>query len=161
MKQAGILGVVALLAGAGVACAQQVIAVAPGVVLVMPGAAAMPDPVAMMQQMDAQMAQMNAVMQAQLQQAAAMQGSVPVANGSYASVVVTSFSDGAHSCTARVVVPGNGAANTVQVSETGDGCASLGVPGAVPARAPLRPVPLPASVPGPRKAAPLVVAENN
>jgi hypothetical protein len=154
MKQAGILGVVALLAGAGVACAQQVIPVAPGVVLVMPPAAATPDPVAMMQQMDA-------MMQAQLQQAAAMQGSVPAADGAYASVVVTSFSDGAHSCTARVVVPGNGAASTVQVSETGDGCASLGVPGAVPASAPLRPVPLPASIPGPRKAAPLVVAENN
>jgi hypothetical protein len=44
------------------------------------------------------------------------------------SVVVTSFSDGRHSCTQRVTYAGNGAAPVVQTS--GDGCA--GVPTGLP-----------------------------
>jgi len=160
-KLFGALGVA--LAAACVAHAQsvQMISVGPGVVLVVPAGTAapsaavpMPDAMAMMQQMDAQM---DAMMQAQLQQAAAM----PAANGSYSGVVVTSFSDGQHSCTERVVYPGNGAPAQVQISETGNACGGLGVQGAQPASAPVRAVPLPTTSPALQKPAPLVIADNN
>jgi hypothetical protein len=169
-----MLSVAALLAGIGVAGAQnapaqQVVQMGPGVVLVVPAGTpvplAMPDPVAMIQEMNAQMAEMDAQMQAQMQQAAALQAAapaMPVANGSYSGVVVTSFSDGQHACTERVVYPANGAAQQVQVSETGNACASLGaVPGVTPAAAPLRPVPIPTASPAIQKPAPLVIADNN
>ncbi len=163
MKRVGLAGLLsgaALLAGAGTAYAQQVISMAPGVVLVLPAgtAPAMPDPVAMMQQMDAQMAQMNAMMQAQLQQASTM----PAATGSYSSVVVTSFTDGTHSCTEQISYPSANSAEKIQVSETGNACASLGVtPGAQPVSAALHPVPLPATQPAPARPPALVVADNN
>jgi hypothetical protein len=166
---AGVLSAAALLAVAGVTHAQsmQEVVTGPGVVLVVPAGAAapMPDPVAMIQQMDAQMAQMSAQMQAQLQQAAALQATMPampVANGSYSGVVVTSFSDGQHSCTERVVYPASGSAQQVQVSETGNACGSLGgVPGVTPTAAPVRAVPIPTAAPALQKPAPLVIADNN
>jgi hypothetical protein len=173
-----MLSVAALLAGVGAAgaqnaAAQQVVQMAPGFVLVVPAGTvvqnaapvAMPDPVAMIREMDAQMAQMDAQMQAQLQQAAALQAAMPampVGNGAYSGVVVTSFSDGQHSCTERVVYPASGAAEKVQVSETGNACGSLGaVPGVTPTAAPIRAVPIPTAAPALQKPAPLVIADNN
>jgi len=154
MQRTGFLSMIALLAITGAASAQQVISVAPGVVLVMPSAAPMPDPMAMIQQMNAQMAEM----QAQLQQASTM----PAASGSYSSVVVTSFTDGTHSCTEQITYPSASSAEKIQVSETGNACASLGVtPGAQPASAPLHPVPLPATHPAPARPPALVIADNN
>jgi len=157
VKLFGAMGIALAVACVAHAQSVQVISVGPGVALVVPAQAApamLPEPVAMMQQMDA-------MMQAQLQQAAAMQGAMPVASGSYSSVVVTSFSDGQHSCTERVVYPGNGAAAQVQVSQTGNACASLGVQDAQPASAPVRAVPIPTSSPAIQKPSPLVIADNN
>jgi len=150
MRRTAILSIIALLATAGAAGAQQVISVAPGVVLVIPAAAPMPDPMAMIQQMNAQMAQM--------QQAATM----PAGTASYSSVVVTSFTDGTHSCTEQITYPSASSAEKIQVSETGNACGSLGVtPGAQPASAPLHPVPLPAPHPAPARTPALVIADNN
>lgn len=62
---------------------------------------------------------------------AAMPG-MPQLGGSVRGVVVTSFSDGHGTCTQRVTYAGNGAAPRVEVSSTGNACASEAVPMASP-----------------------------
>jgi len=57
---------------------------------------------------------------------------MPAAQGPVAGVIVTSFSDGHGTCTQRVVYSGNGAAPKVNVSSTGNACASIGHPAALP-----------------------------
>jgi hypothetical protein len=144
------LGLMVSLAG-GVALAQSApLAVAPGVlVVVMPGGVALPvlptpDPVAMLQQMQQEAAAMD---QAALQQAAMMSDAGAVSDGA-AGVMVTQISNGAESCTQRVVLPAGG--GQAQVSETGNGCAALH------ATAPLAPVALPDAA-APKPAVPATV----
>jgi hypothetical protein len=151
----------ALLAG-GAAYAQsrtaqhaRPIEVPPGaVVLVLPGGmlrvmpmampmsgpmvdAAFPFPSDMMRQMDQMMADTQRVFDSPAWTApdqsieAAMRG-MPQAGGPVAGVVVTSFSDGHSTCTRRITYSGNGAAPKVEVSATGGGCASAGIPTAAP-----------------------------
>ncbi len=52
--------------------------------------------------------------------------------GAVRGVFVTSFSDGHGTCTQRVIYGGNGAAPKVEVSSTGNACASEAVPMAAP-----------------------------
>jgi len=97
----------------------------------------MPSPAAMIRQMDQMMADMqrsfgspawidpNRTIDAALRD-------MPQANGAVSGMVVTSFSDGHGTCTQRVTYTGNGAAQTVQVSSTGDACGSAGMPAAGP-----------------------------
>jgi hypothetical protein len=143
----------------------RVIAVPPGaVVLVLPAGSAadaafadvpgmafpqMPSPIAMIRQMDQQMDQMMADMQRSVASPAwidpnrmidaAMQG-MPQQTGPVAGVVVTSFSDGHGTCTQRVTYSGNGAPPVVQISSTGNACASAGMPTATPTESTPRPV---------------------
>ncbi len=165
----GLLGGAVLAVGIDAARAQNavmpvVVYPAPGVVLVMQQAA--PDPFAVMRQMDAQMdaqmGQMMAQMQANMATLAAQtaaQTSAPTTAGPVAGVVVTSFSDGRTSCTRRIVYPGDGGPAKIAVSETGNGCAGLGVDG--PGVTTPAAVPLPAS-PAPRANPPvLVVADRD
>ena len=154
-----LLGAASLaLLGGGAAYAQsrtaqqgQVIEVPPGaVVLVLPGGvmrampmsgpmsdAAFPFPSDMMRQMDQMMADTQRVFDSPAWTApdqtieAAMQD-MPQLGGRMAGVVVTSFSDGHSTCTRRVTYSGNGAAPKVEVSATGGGCGSAGIPAAAP-----------------------------
>jgi hypothetical protein len=112
----------------------------------------MPDPQAMIQQIDAMMAQAQqeaAAMQAQfaaLQQPAAQSG----------GVVITTVSDGTHSCTQRILYPSDGGRPQIELTSTANGCAleGLGRP------APATPVLLPTTKLAP--AAPrLIEAENS
>jgi len=89
-----------------------------------------------MQQMDAQMS-------AQL---AAMPQAVPTAMenlpAGVTGVSITTISDGARTCTQRVLYPANGAPAKVEVSETGNACAALqlGAPGGpIPSALPAAP----------------------
>jgi hypothetical protein len=134
----------ALFSGAALVHAQtapQWVAVPPGftAVLVPDNAAPanlplMPDPQAMIQQMDAMMAQAQqdaATVQAQF---AAMQNAAPQ-NGAppAAGVVITTISDGAHSCTQRITYPGNGGQASIQLTSTANGCALEGIGQTAPA----------------------------
>lgn len=150
----GAAASVALLGTAAAGFAQspssqqgRMIAVPPGaVVLVLPAGAVqapafdtafpfadMPSPVAMIRQMDQMMADMQRSfanpgwLDPNRTIEAAMQG-LPQTGGPVAGVVVTSFSDGHGTCTQRITYKGDGSAPVVQVSSTGDACASAGVP---------------------------------
>jgi hypothetical protein len=102
------------------------IEVPPGaVVLLLPD---MPSPVAMIRQMDQMMANMQ---RSFAMQDAAMRDSLQT-GGSMTGVVVTSFSNGHGTCTRRITYGGNGAPPVVQVSSTGDACASAGLPATAP-----------------------------
>lgn len=148
-----LLGGAALLAGPALAHAQgspQWVAVPPGytAVLVPDNAAvgfpagslpAPPDPQAMIQQINALMAEaeQNAdAMQAQLanamqaQPANLMQAQfAALRNGAApsAGVVITTISDGVHSCTRRITYPANGGRPDVQLTSTANGCALAGL----------------------------------
>jgi hypothetical protein len=97
----------------------------------------MPSPVAMIRQMDQMMAEMQrgfanpAWLDPNRAIEAAMHG-MPQAGGPAAGVVVTSFSDGHGTCTQRITYKGDGSAPVVQVSSTGDACASAGLPATSP-----------------------------
>jgi hypothetical protein len=101
----------------------------------------MPSPVAMIRQMDQMMADMErsfaapAWLDPNRTIEAAMPG-LPQPGGAIvgplAGVVVTSFSDGHGTCTQRITYKGDGSAPVVQVSSTGDACASAGVPATAP-----------------------------
>jgi hypothetical protein len=150
----GAVASVALLGTAAAGFAQsplpqpgRVIAVPPGaVVLVLPAGAVqapafdtafpfpdMPSPVAMIRQMDQMMANMQrgfantGWLDPNRTIEAAMPG-MPQPGGAVAGVVVTSFSDGHGICTQRITYKGDGSAPVVQVSSTGDACASAGAP---------------------------------
>ncbi len=158
----GAAAALALVGTAGIAAAQtpsragQVIEVPPGaVVLILPAGAvpamswsgptldaafpfpAMPDAARIVRQMDqmmldAQRAFANpAWTNPDRTIEAAMQG-IPAAEGPVSGVVVTSFSDGRGTCTQRVVYSGNAAAPRINVSSTGNACASIGGPVALP-----------------------------
>jgi hypothetical protein len=140
LASVGLLGSVA--AGFAQTPASQqggrMIEVPPGaVVLVLPAGAMaapdfpfpdMPSPVAMIRQMD----QMMADMQRGFATQEAAFGALPRTEGGVTSVVVTSVSNGHGTCTQRVTYAGNGAPPVVQVSSTGDACASAGMPAATP-----------------------------
>jgi hypothetical protein len=122
----GILSLLALGAGITPAAAQQVLT-APGIVVIvnpapaaMPAMPAMPDPMQMIAQMDAQMDRM-------MQTTAQLQTLTPAAltQRGTTGVMVTTVSDGAASCTRRIVY-GAGQPAKIDVSETGNGCAVLG-----------------------------------
>jgi len=136
----------------------ETITVPPGaVVVIMPGAAvssdvadvampfpAFPEPGAMLRQVDAMMAQAFKA-QAFADQAfavpafadpgrtieAALRGMPPAPDG-VSRVTVTTISNGRGSCTRRVVYQGGGAAPKIDVSDTGNVCASLGLPASEP-----------------------------
>jgi len=82
--------------------------------------------------MDQQMDQMMADMQRGFATQEAALRSLPQAEGGVTSVVVTSVTNGHGTCTQRVTYAGNGAPPVVQVSSTGDACASAGMPAATP-----------------------------
>jgi hypothetical protein len=138
----GLLSGAALLAGTALAQAQsapQWVAVPPGftAVLVPENAAAptlppMPDPQAMIAQMNALMAQaqQNAdTMQAQFLSMQNNQNGAPAAAG----VVITTISDGTHSCTQRITYPGNGGQPAIQLTSTANGCVLNGMGPSAPA----------------------------
>jgi hypothetical protein len=116
----------------------RMIEVPPGaVVLVLPAGAVaapafpfpdMPSPVAMIRQMDQIMADMKHGFATQEAALRSLSGT----DGGVTSVVVTSVSNGHGTCTQRVTYAGNGAAPIVQVSSTGDACASAGMPAVTP-----------------------------
>ncbi len=133
----------ALLAGPALVRAQtapQWVAVPPGftAVLVPNGAAVpslpmLPDPQAMIQQMNVMMQQAEqnaAAMQAQF---VAMQNGAPNGGTQAAGVFVTTISDGTHSCTQRIIYPGNGGKANIQLTSTANGCALEGMGQAAPA----------------------------
>jgi hypothetical protein len=131
----------------------ETITVPPGaVVVIMPGAAvssdvadvampfpAFPEPGAMLRQVDAMMAQAFAD-QAFAVPAFADPGrtieaalrDMPPAPDGVSRVTVTTISNGRGSCTRRVVYQGSGAAPKIDVSDTGNVCASLGLPASEP-----------------------------
>lgn len=138
-----LVGGAALLAGPLAAQAQPAaewVAVPPGftAVLLPDDAAAaplMPDPAAMIQQMNALLTQAE-------QNAATLQTQfvfIPSAIPE-AGVMITTISDGSHSCTERITYPGSGGEAQVQLTSTANGCALAGLargtsavlPGAVP-----------------------------
>lgn len=141
-----LLGGAVLLAGPVLAHAQnapQWVAVPPGfAVVAVPGGGptslpVIASPAAMIQQMDALMAQAEqaeAVMQAAF---AAIPDTAPSAG-----VVITTISDGAHSCTRRITYPGNGGKPVMELTSTANGCAMEGIGQPAPA-APTTPVLLP------------------
>lgn len=154
---ASLLGGTALLAGPAFGQnAPQWVAVPPGyTAVIVPGdapvaAPMLPDPLLMIRQMDALMAQAQQDEDAMQAQFAAAQNT-PVQSG---GVVITTISDGAHSCTQQVTYPGNGGRPEVQLTSTGNGCTLNGMGQAAP-NAPLAPVLLPAAKPSP--AAPKVI----
>ncbi len=98
----------------------------------------LPDPALMLPQMNALFAQVEqnaAALQAQL---VALQNAAPERG-----VTVTTISDGSHSCTERIIYPGNGAQAQVQLTSTANGCALAGLgqpaPAALPSAAPAQP----------------------
>lgn len=164
---ATVVSAAALLAGISHASAQgvtQVIPVAPGVSLVItaqnmvPPAVMpvppMPDPYVMIRQIEQTLAQ--------AQQNMVQTGLTPVAFPALpqgaGAVVVSSFSDGAGSCTRRVIYPADGGAPLVKVSSTGNACEAAGLETtALPAVSPLPPATVPQHAAPPR----LVLAANN
>jgi hypothetical protein len=92
---------------------------------------AMPDPAAMIQQMDALIAQTEQNAAALQTQVLAMPNAAPETG-----VMITTISDGVHSCTERVTYPGNGAQAQVQLTATANGCALAGLGRATPALLP-------------------------
>jgi hypothetical protein len=149
----GILSLLALGAGIAPAAAQQVLT-APGIVVIVnPAPAAMPampDPMQMIAQMDAQMDRM-------MQTTAQLQTLTPAAltpRGT-TGVMVTTVSDGAASCTRRIVY-GAGQPAKIDVSETGNGCAVLGG-----MTSPSTPTALPAAPVAPRPAIPPTIQVRN
>jgi hypothetical protein len=123
------------------------------------GVPLMPDPVAMIQQMNeilAQAAQNAAALQTQF---AAMQNAAPAAG-----VMITTISDGSHSCTERVTYSGESAQPQVQLTSTADGCALAGLGRPTPA---LLPNPAPQAPSQPRliqaqaKPGEMVLADRN
>ena len=186
---AGAAAALALVGGAGIAAAQspsranRVIEVPPGaVVLVLPAGAipamsspgpmvdaAFPLPVMpgvsrMIQRMDQMMldAQRAFASPAWTDPARTVETAMrrmPGAEGPVSGVIVTSFSDGHGTCTQRVVYSGNGAAPKVNVSSTGNECASIGHPVALPkAQPPQRALP-PHTLWAKNHAAPIEVAQ--
>jgi hypothetical protein len=172
LAAAGAAAALALVGSAGIAAAQnpsrasRAIEVPPGaVVLVLPAGsmpatswsgpmvdaafqfAAMPDMSRMIRQMDqmmldAQRAFANPAWTDPARTIEAAMRQMPAAEGPVSGVVVTSFSDGRGTCTQRVVYSGNGAAPKVNVSSTGNACASIGHPVALPkAQPPQRALP--------------------
>jgi hypothetical protein len=131
----------------------QTITVPPGaVVVIMPGAAApamlpgvvgssgfadvgmpfpvFPDPDLMLRQVGAMMDQAFAApafASPDRTIEAALRGLKAAPNG-VSSVTVTTISNGHGSCTRRVVYPGDGATPKIDVSDTGNACAALGLP---------------------------------
>ena len=98
---------------------------------------AMPSAAAMIHEMDQMMADMQ---RAFLPPAwfspdrvieAATRG-LPSVSGPFASVVVTTFSDGRGTCTERVIYDGHGAAPKMQVASSGTACAAVGLPAQQP-----------------------------
>jgi hypothetical protein len=152
----GILSLLALGAGITPAAAQQVLT-APGIVVIvnpapaaMPAMPAMPDPMQMIAQMDAQMDHM-------MQTTAQLQTLTPAAltQRGTTGVMVTTVSDGAASCTRRIVY-GAGQPAKIDVSETGNGCAVLGG-----GTSPSTPTALPAAPVAPRPSIPPTIQVRN
>ncbi len=137
---ATLLGGAAVLA-APLAMAQppaQWVAVPPGftAVLVPDGAAPIdlpmpPDPALMIPQMNALFAQVEQNAAALQAQFVAMQNAAPASG-----VTMTTISDGSHSCTERIIYPGNGAQAQVQLTSTANGCALAGIGQPTPAALP-------------------------
>lgn len=118
--------------------AAQWVAVPPGfTAVVLPdnaasiGFPAMPDPAAMIQQMSALIAQAE-------QNAAALQTQFPLMPSAMpaSGVMITTISDGSHSCTERITYPGNGGQAQVQLTSTANGCALAGIGRVTPALLP-------------------------
>jgi hypothetical protein len=138
---ATLLGSAALLTGPWAAQAQsggQWVNVPPGfTAVVLPDNAApinlplMPDPAAMIQQMNmllAQAQQNAAELQAQF---VSMQNTMPETGE-----MITTISDGSHSCTERITYPGDGTQAQVHLTSTANGCALAGLGQSMPALSP-------------------------
>jgi hypothetical protein len=141
---ATLLGSAALLAAPLAAQAQQAqqaaqwVAVPAGftAVLLPDGAAPisvplMPDPAAMIQQINAMLAQAEQNAAALQTQFVAAQNTAPAAG-----VMITTVSDGSHSCTERITYSGTGAQPQIQLTSTANGCALAGFGRATPALLP-------------------------
>ena len=91
----------------------------------------LPDPAAMIQHLNAMLAEAE-------QNAAALQTQfVGTENtGPEAGVMITTVSDGSHSCTERITYSGAGVQPQVQLTSTANGCALAGFGRATPAQLP-------------------------
>jgi len=110
------------------------------------------------QVMDAQMAQMNAMMQAMDAQMAAQMAAMPQMPATPAAfgnlpagvtgIAITTITDGAKSCTERVLYPATGA-QKIQVSESGNACGALtpSQPAAIPTASPIPAAPVKPAAP--------------
>lgn len=136
---ATLLGSAALLAPftAQAQPGAQLVAVPPGFTVLLPDDAApisvplMPDPAAMIQQMNAMLAQAEQNAAALQTQFVATQNTAPEAG-----VMITTVSDGSHSCTERITYSGSGAQPQIQLTSTANGCALAGFGRATPALLP-------------------------
>jgi hypothetical protein len=101
----------------------------------------LPDPAAMIQQMNAMLAQAEQNAAALQTQFVSLQNTAPGAG-----VMITTISDGSHSCTERVTYSAGSAQPQVQLTSTANGCALAGLGRPTPALLP-NPAPQPPSEP--------------
>jgi hypothetical protein len=111
----------------------------------------MPDPQAMIAQMNALMAQAQQNADTMQAQFLSLQNNQNTAAG----VVITTISDGTHSCTQRITYPGNGGQPAIQLTSTANGCALNGMGPTAPAT----PVLLPNTTKPAPAAPPLIEAQ--
>ena len=150
-----LVGGAALLVGPLAAKAQPAaewVALPPGFTAVLlPDDAAtaplMPDPAAMIQQMNVLLTQAEQNAATLQTQFVSMPSAIPEAG-----VMITTISDGSHSCTERITYPGSGSQAQVQLTSTANGCALAGLGRGTPAV-------LPSAVPQPASKARLIQAQ--